>query len=79
MSVPFMFVDGNLTVVLKNKSHQVLPDHLNYKMIMEALPTASEDELLGMVDVETAVASFSDGTVTVENGVEVLARESCSL
>jgi len=69
MSVPFMFVDGNLTVVLKNKSHQVLPDHLNYKMIMEALPTASEDELLGMVDVETAVASFSDGRVTVENGV----------
>ena len=64
-----MFVDGNLTVVLKNKSHQVLPDHLNYKMIMEALPTASEDELLGMVDVETAVASFSDGRVTVENGV----------
>jgi hypothetical protein len=49
MSVPFMFVDGNLTVVLKNKSHQVLPDHLNYKMIMEALPTASEDELLGML------------------------------
>ena len=69
MSVPFMFVDGNLTVVLKNKSHQVLPDHLNYKMIMEALPTASEDELLEMVDVETAVASFSDGRVTVENGV----------
>ena len=69
MSVPFMFVDGNLTVVLKNKSHQVLPDHLNYKMIMEALPTASEDELLGMVDVETAVASFSNGRVTVENGV----------
>lgn len=69
MSVPFMFVDGNLTVVLKNKSHQVLPDHLNYKMIMEALPTASEDELLGMVDIETAVASFSDGRVTVENGV----------
>ena len=69
MSVPFMFVDGNLTVVLKNKSHQVLPDHLNYKMIMEALPTASEDELLGMIDVETAVASFSDGRVTVENGV----------
>ena len=69
MSVPFMFVDGNLTVVLKNKSHQVLPDHLNYKMIMEALPTASEDELLGMIDVETAVASFSNGRVTVENGV----------
>ena len=69
MSVPFMFVDGNLTVVLKNRSHQVLPDHLNYKMIMEALPTASEDELLGMVDVETAVASFSNGRVTVENGV----------
>ena len=26
MSVPFMFVDGNLTVMLKGKAHQVLPD-----------------------------------------------------
>ena len=50
MSVPFMFVDGNLTLVLNNKSYQVLPDHLNYKMILEVLPTASADELLEMAD-----------------------------
>jgi hypothetical protein len=68
MSVPFMFVDGNLTVVLNNKSFQVLPDHLNYKMILEALPTATSDELLEMIDIEKAVASFSDGLVEIKNG-----------
>ena len=45
MSVPFMWVDGNLTLVLNNRTYQVLPDHINYKMILEALPTASADEL----------------------------------
>jgi len=68
MSVPFMFVDGNLTLVLNNKSYQVLPDHINYKMILEALPTATADELLEIVDVEKAVATFSDGLVEIKNG-----------
>lgn len=68
MAVPFMFVDGNLTVVLNNKSYQVLPDHINYKMILEALPTATADELLEIVDVEKAVAAFSDGLVEIKNG-----------
>ena len=68
MAVPFMFVDGNLTVVLNNKSYQVLPDHINYKMILEALPTATADELLKIVDVEKAVAAFSDGLVEIKNG-----------
>ncbi len=67
MSVPFIWVDGNLTVVLKGKSYQVLPDHTNYKMILENLPSATEDELLEMVDVEKAIATFSDGQVTVVN------------
>jgi hypothetical protein len=68
MSVPFMFVGGNLTLVLNNKSYQVLPDHINYKMILEALPTATSDELLEIVDIEKAVASFSDGLVEIKNG-----------
>ena len=68
MAVPFMFVDGNLTLVLNNKSYQVLPDHINYKMILEALPTATSDELLELVDIEKAVASFSDGLVEIKNG-----------
>ena len=67
MSVPFIWVDGNLTVVLKSKSYQVLPDHTNYKMIVEDLPTATEDELLELVDIEKAVATFSDGQVTIVN------------
>ena len=68
MSVPFMFVDGNLTLVLNNKSYQVLPDHINYKMILEKLPTATVSELLEVVDVEKAVAAFSDGLVEIKNG-----------
>lgn len=68
MSVPFMFVDGNLTLVLNNKSYQVLPDHINYKMILESLPTATEEELLEVVDVEKALATFSDGLVEIKNG-----------
>jgi len=68
MSVPFMWVDGNLTVILKNKSHQVIPDHTNYKLILEALPTATEDELLELVDIEKAVATFSQGQVSIVNG-----------
>ena len=68
MSVPFMWVDGNLTVILKNKAHQVIPDHTNYKLILAALPTATEDELLELVDIEKAVASFSDGQVSIVNG-----------
>ena len=68
MSVPFMWVDGNLTVILKNKAHQVIPDHTNYKLILEALPTATEDELLELVDIEKAVVTFSQGQVSIVNG-----------
>jgi hypothetical protein len=68
MSVPFMFVDGNLTLVLNNQSYQVLPDHINYKMILEVLPTATAEELLEIVDVEKSIATFSDGLVEIKNG-----------
>jgi len=63
-----MWVDGNLTVILKNKAHQVIPDHTNYKLILEALPTATEDELLELVDIEKAIATFSQGQVSIVNG-----------
>lgn len=68
MAVPFMFVDGNLTLVLNNKSYQVLPDHINYRMILDILPTASPEELLKVVDIEKAVATFSDGLVEIKDG-----------
>lgn len=68
MSVPFMWVDGNLTLILNNKAHQVLPDHTNYRLILEALPTANETELLELVDLEKAVSNFSHGLVEVKNG-----------
>lgn len=63
-----MFVDGNLTLVLNNKSYQVLPDHINYRMILDILPTATEEELLKVVDIQKAVATFSDGLVEIKDG-----------
>jgi hypothetical protein len=68
MSVPFMWVDGNLTLIVNNKAHQVLPDHINYKMIIDALPTASNDELSVLLDVEKAIVNFSDGMVEIKDG-----------
>lgn len=68
MSVPFMWVDGNLTLILNNKAYQVLPDHINYRMILDALPTANQEELLELVDIQKAVSIFSDGRVEVKNG-----------
>jgi len=61
-------VDGNLTLVLNNQSYQVLPDHINYKLILERLPSATAEELLEVVDVQKAVATFSDGLVEIKNG-----------
>ena len=63
-----MWVDGNLTLILKNKAHQVLPDHINYRLIMDSLQSASEDDLLELVDIETAVSTFSEGAVEIKNG-----------
>lgn len=68
MSVPFMWVDGNLTLILKNKAHQILPDHINYKLIMDSLQAATEDELVELVDIEKAVANYSNGAVEIKNG-----------
>jgi hypothetical protein len=68
MAVPFMFVDGNLTLVLNNQSYQILPDHINYKLILERLPSATAEELLEVVYVQKAVATFSDGLVEIKNG-----------
>ena len=67
-NVPFIFVDGNLTLVINNQSYQVLPDHLNYKMILEKLPTGTPEDLLELIDIQKAVAIFSDGTVEIKNG-----------
>jgi hypothetical protein len=68
MSVPFICIGDNLTLVLKNKSYQVLPDHINYRMILEKLETGTEDELLEIVDVQKAVTVFSQGLVSIKDG-----------
>lgn len=68
MSVPFIMSGEVLTLILKGRSYQVLPDHVSRKLIMEALPTATEDELLELVDFNKAIATYSDGLVEVKDG-----------
>jgi hypothetical protein len=68
MSVPFIMSGEVLTLILKGRSYQVLPDHVSRKLIMEALPTATEDELLELVDVNKAIVAYSDGLVEIKDG-----------
>jgi hypothetical protein len=68
MSVPFIYTDGVLTLVLGNKTFTVLQDHPNRKVILEKLPTASVEELLEVVDIKKALPTVSGGRVEVKNG-----------
>jgi hypothetical protein len=68
MSVPFIYTDGVLTLVLGNKTFTVLQDHPNRKMILENLPTATVEQLLEIVDVKKALPAVSGGRVEVKDG-----------
>lgn len=67
MSVPFIKSGEVLTLILKGGSYQILPDHISRKLIMEALPTATEDDLLKLVNVERAISTYTTGLVEVVN------------
>lgn len=72
MSCPFVYVNGTLNLVLGNKMVQVSPDHPSYGLIKKSLATATEAELLKMVDVEKSMQDFvekeSKGKAVVSNG-----------
>ena len=67
MSVPFIKSGEVLTLFLAGRSYQVLPDHTSYKLIMEKLPTGTEDELLDLVDIQKAVETYSGGNIKIVN------------
>ena len=58
MSVPFVYVNGNLSLVLKGKIVSVTKEHPSYGTIKAKLATATEDELVKLTDVKTAVENF---------------------
>jgi hypothetical protein len=73
MSCPFVYINGTLNLVLKGKSYQVGSDHPSYGLVKKSLATASEDELLKLLDVETSMKTYveteSNGKAVVSNGV----------
>src|SRR5208283_373683 len=58
MSVPFVYVNGNLSLVLKGKIVSVTKEHPSYGTIKAKLATATEDELVKLTDVQKAVENF---------------------
>lgn len=72
MSVPFLYVNGTLNLMLNGKMVQVTPEHPSYGVIKSRLATATADELIKLTDVNTAVHTFvSCGTsnrARVDNG-----------
>lgn len=58
MSVPFVYVNDTLTLVLNGKTVQVTAEHPSYGTIKAKLATATEDELVKLTDVKTAVENF---------------------
>ena len=74
MSVPFVYVNGNLSLVLKGKIVSVTPEHPSYGTVKAKLATATEDELIGLTNIQAAVQNFvssckcSKGKATVVCG-----------
>jgi len=72
MSVPFVYVNGTLNLILKGKSYQITPDHPSYGLVKKSLATSSEDELLQMCDVQKSMSNFvekeSKGRAVVSGG-----------
>lgn len=76
MSVPFLFVNGNLTMVLNGKSVSVGSDHPNFNAIRDGLKNKSATELLALADVSVKSSevcpraqNVTNGLVTISNGI----------
>jgi hypothetical protein len=72
MSCPFVYVNGTLNLVLKGKSYQITGDHPSFGLIKKALATATEDELIKLIDVQSSMKAYveteSKGRAVVSNG-----------
>jgi len=76
MSTKFVFVDGNLTLLIKGSSKTVNAEHPNYDAIREGLKSGlSEDAMSELVERASAdvvllqlADDLTDGEVTIKNG-----------
>lgn len=61
--------NGTINVLLENKVYTVSPDHINYKEILEKLPTAKEKDILTLVNVKKFIDNYTYGKVSLRNGI----------
>lgn len=52
MTVPFLFNDGVLTLVLNGSAKVIEQSHPNFKQVRSALKDGTDDELLALIEVE---------------------------
>jgi hypothetical protein len=62
MSVPFMYVNGVFTLVLCGKVTQISPDHPCYGLIKKNIKTATEEQLLELIDTTKALSTYINST-----------------
>lgn len=68
-TIPFILTDNSLTAVIGGTPYTIQNSHENWNAIIDAIKNdASEQELLDLIDTETAVEHWAEGKVEVHNG-----------
>lgn len=71
--VAFMYVNGNLTLILNGKSVNVQQTHPNYELVKVALKGGkSDDDILKLLDTRPVVEQISLENVTVTDDIDVI-------
>ena len=70
MNIPYLVVNGTITVIVGNKTYTAKSDHVNFERIKTMLSSVSNDiaALTNLFDISSAIKTFSDGVVSVQNG-----------
>lgn len=70
MTIAYIITDsGRISAVVKGRSYVVEKDHPNYKDIKKAVNEKNVDVFLSLFSVEKAIVDFTDGQISVRNGV----------
>jgi len=72
MSVPFIYVNGILNLVLKGKPVQITSEHPSFNLIKSSLKDGTEDDLFKLYNTSSSVEAFvgqaGDKRTTVKDG-----------
>jgi hypothetical protein len=61
-----------ISLVIDGKPHIVNKDHVSFTRILNALIDGEEDKIPKLLDLNKAISDFSDGRVTVQDGIVFL-------